>query len=165
MTSDIYLPTEPADKEREDVEQEAHVGGHDEEAFRYIVGYVQKKVHEKFPDLVIPEGEKCSSRWIETLSRGKLTIANQDLLEICRDLNEAFEAFHWESIDMDPNPIEKLQEQVLTEQEKNDVYSYVCNIFLTARFFNRIKHLNVKLRCNESAEKIRKAAQQVQHLY
>ena len=69
-------------------------------------------------------------------------------------MNEAFEAFHGESIDMDPNPIEKLQEQVLAEQEKNDVYSYVCNIFLTARFFNRIKHLNVKLRCNESAEKL-----------
>ena len=63
------------------------------------------------------------------LSRGKLTIPNQDLLEICRDLNEAFEAFHGESIDMDPNPIERLQEQVLAEQEKNDVYSYVCNIF------------------------------------
>ena len=129
MTSDIYLPTEPADKEREDVEQEAHVGGHDEEAFCYIVGYVQKKVHEKFPDLVIPEGEKCSSRWIETLSRGKLTIPNQDLLEICRDLNEAFEDFHGESIDMNPSPIERPHKNRFSLSKRKTTYIHCMQYF------------------------------------
>ena len=75
----------------------------------------------------------------------------------------------FESIDMDSSQIERLQGQVLAitreKRRRCYVYSYVCNIFLKARFFNRIKHLNVKLKCNESAEKIRKAAQQVQHLY
>ena len=72
----------------------------------------------------------------------------------------------FESIDMDSSQIERLQGQVLAitreKRRRCYVYSYVCNIFHKARFFNRIRHLGVKL--YESAEKIRKAAQQVQHL-
>ena len=36
---------------------------------------------------------------------------------------------------------------------------------MKVRFFNRIKHLNVKLKCNESADKIRKKTQEMQHMY
>ena len=165
MTADITLHTDSADEDKEDDIEEAHVGGHDEEAFRYIAGYVQKKVQAKFPGLVMPEGENCSSRWIETLSRGKLTIPNMDILEICKELNKDFEAFHGEFIDMSPNPLERLLKQVLAKQEKNPIYEYICNIFLKVRFFNRIKHLNVKMKCNESADKIRKRNQEMQHMY
>ena len=76
-----------------------------------------------------------------------------------------FEAFHGEFIDMCPNPIKRLLNQVLVKQEENDIYAYICNVFLKLRFFNRIKYLNVKLKCNESAEKICKATQQMQHMY
>ena len=37
----------------------------------------------------------------------------------------------------------------------------ICDIFLKVRFFNRIKHLNVKLKCNESADKIRERNQEM----
>ena len=164
MTEDIVLHTEVADEAREDVVEETD-HGHDEEAFRYIAGYVQKKVKEKFPGLIIPEGEKCANKWIENLSRGNLTIPNMDVLEICQDLNKDFEAFHGEFIDMSPNPLERLLKEVLAKQEKNDIYEYICEIFLKVRFFNRIKHLNVKLKCNESADKIRKKTQEMQHMY
>ena len=164
MTEDIVFHTEVADEAREDVVEETD-HGHDQEAFRYIAGYVQKKVKEKFPGLIIPEGEKCANKWIENLSRGNLTIPNMDVLEICQDLNKDFEAFHGECIDMSPNPIERHLNQVLLKQEENDIYAYICNVFLKLRFFNRIKYLIVKLKCNESAEKICKATQQMQHMY
>ena len=88
-----------------------------------------------------------------------------DILEICKELNKDFEAFHGEFIDMSPNPLERLLKEVLAKQEKNDIYEYICEIFLKVRFFNRIKHLNVKLKCNESADKIRKKTQEMQHMY
>ena len=79
--------------------------------------------------------------------------------------NQAFQAFHGDLINKEPQPLEKLLNKVLLRQEKNQMYAYVCELFLKVRFFNRIKFLNVKLRENESAEKIHRCKQQMQHLY
>ena len=161
----MHAEPDTNDPDTEDQHVCQSVGEFNEEAFRYIVGYVQKKLVQRFPQLEIPVGIENPDGWVESLSRGKLTVPNQDLIEICRDLNQAFQAFHGDLINKEPRPLEKLLNKVLLRQEKNQMYAYVCELFLKVRFFNRIKFLNVKLRENESAEKIRRCKQQMQHLY
>ena len=158
------IEDEPEDDDPE-IEDIQSVGEFNEEAFRYIVGYVQMKLKKRFPQLEVPDGIEHPGGWDEERGRGKLTIPNQDLIEICRDLNAQFQAFHGDTISKEPEPMETLLKKVLRRQEDNEVYTYVCQMFLKVRFFNRIKFLNVQLRENESAEKIRRCKQQMQHLY
>ena len=67
-------------------------------------------------------------------------------------------------LNMDPSQIERTGSREAREKRRRRIF--ICmQYFSQSSFFNRIKHLNVKQKCNKSAEKIRKAAQQVQHLY
>lgn len=52
------------------------------EGFRYIVGYVQRKVKLKFPNLEIQPGQP-KDRWIEKISQGFLTIPNCEIQNQC----------------------------------------------------------------------------------
>ena len=60
-------------------------------------------------------------RWIKNLSRGYLKIPNADLINICKDLNEQFEAIYRNDIDMRPQPIERLLKKCLQGRPQNEI--------------------------------------------
>ena len=126
LTGDIpVIEDEPEDDDPE-IEDIQSVGEFNEEAFRYIVGYVQMKLKKRFPQPEVPDGIEHPGGWDEERGRGKLTIPNQDLIEICRDLNAQFQAFHGDTISKEPEPMETLLKKVLRRQEDNENYFYLC---------------------------------------
>ena len=132
---------------------------------RYVVGYVQRKARKKFPGLTIPDGEFDKTKWIENLSLGGLTIPCSAFISLCQKIDDQFSKFHGEKICKEPNPIERLLEKVLNGVPRSNVLTYICELYIKVRFFNRIKYLNILQKTNESSEKIRKFKQTAQHLF
>ena len=162
MTCEIPVPPEP----ELDIEAELDApDNNSQEGFRYVVGYVQKKLLQKFPGIHIPKATEEKNRWIETLNKGQLTIPNADLINICQELNTEFEQFHGDKIYMGEAPMETLLSLVLEKSERSEIFDYIAEIFLKVRFFNRIKWMNANIKADESAEKIRRCKQVMQHLY
>mgnify|MGYP007025865389 CR=1 FL=1 len=120
--------------------------------FRYVVGYVQRKVKKKFPGLDLPEGVHHDAGWIEQLSRGGLTAPNNNLVSLCKKLDSQFILFHGDKIDMEPEPIERLLNVILSELPRDHETVYICTLFVKVR---QIKLLNVQLKTAESSEKVR----------
>ena len=52
---------------------------------------------------------------IEQLSRGGLTAPNNNLVSLCKKLDSQFILFHGDKIDMEPEPIERLLNVILSE--------------------------------------------------
>ena len=134
-----------------------------QEGFKYVVGYVQRKVKKKFPGLDLPEGVHHDAGWIEHLSRGGLTVPNNNLVSLCKKLGSQFSLFHGDNIDMEPEPIERLLNVILSELPRDHETVYICTLFVKVRFFNRIKLLNVQIKTAESSEKVRAMKQTAQH--
>ena len=71
--------------------------------------------------------------------------------------------FHGDKIDMEPEPIERLLNVILSELPRDHETVYICTLFVEVRFVNRIKLLNVQLKTAESSEKVRAMKQTAQH--
>ena len=134
------------------------------EGFRYIVGYVQRRVKLKFPNLEIQPGQPKDG-WIEKISRGFLTIPNCEIQNQCEALESIFIQFNSHRINMDPDPIKKLTELGKAHCPTSIESNYIVELYMKMRFFQRIKFLNTQLKADESSEKIRKLKQSGQHIY
>lgn len=64
---------------------------------------------------------------------------------------------------MEPEPIERLLNVILSELPRDHETVYICTLFVEVRFVNRIKLLNVQLKTAESSEKVRAMKQTAQH--
>lgn len=131
-----------------------------EDGFSYVVGYVKKKLRLKFPELQLDDCQ--DNQWIKALSRGGLNCPSTSLVDHCTKLEERFQAFHGDTINMDPKPIERLFSMVRTDLSQNNVVDFINQLFLKVRFFNRISWLNSKLQCSD---KIRSLKQYSQHKF
>ena len=66
---------------------------------------------------------------------------------------------------MEPEPIERLLNVILSELPRDHETVYICTLFVEVRFVNRIKLLNVQLKTAESSEKVRAMKQTAQINY
>ena len=121
-------------------------------------------MEDNFPGALL-KGIKEPQGWIEQRSRGHLKIPNLNLIKICRELDNQLEDFQGSGINMEPNPISKLLDKCLEGRSADQIITYICKTFVSVRFFNCIKLLNLKVKAAESAEKIRRLQQLSQHLY
>ena len=121
------------------------------------------KAKKKFPDI----GESLESNqwkkggWIESKSRGQLTIPADNFLEKIKEWETKFLSFHEELIDLEPEPIERLVKKILEHENNTPCTIYIVNCFVKTRFFHRIKFLNTK----SKKEKIRTLKQKAQFFF
>merc|ERR1712228_584679 len=82
-----------------------------------VVSLYQSKKHDinneakkKFPDAgeILKSSQWKEGGWIEKKSRGRLTIPADNFLEKIKKWENKFLSFHGESINMEPEPIERL---------------------------------------------------------
>ena len=101
------------------------------------------KAKKKFPDTETLESSQWKEGgWIEKKSRGRLTIPADNFLEKMKKWETKFLLFHGETINMEPEPIEKLVKKILESEIKSPSTIYIVNCFVKTRFFHRIKFLN-----------------------
>ena len=66
------------------------------------------------------------------------------------NFSQTFDRFHGKSIDFRPNPIERLQKNIVEKYKLTAEHEiYAANVFIKVRFFNRIKILNEGLKASE----------------
>ena len=129
-----------------------------------MVGYVQRKLQTKYPNFDISEGS--SEGWLKLLSRGNLVNPNDRLVSLCEFLESEFAKFHGADISRSYNPMEELLNDVTAKLNcHTKELTYVIQLFLKIRFFNRLKWLNEQHQLKESTEKIRRLKQRAQHMY
>jgi len=110
------------------------------------------KAKKKFPDTgeILESSQWKKGGWIEKKSRGRL--------ENIKKWENKFLSFHGESINMEPEPIERLVKKILENEIKSPFTIYIVNCFVKTRFFHRIKFLNSK----SKKEKVRTLKQKAQ---
>ena len=129
-----------------------------------MVGYVQRKLQTKYPNFDISEGS--SEGWLKLLSRGNLVNPNDRLVSLCEFLESEFAKFHGADISRSYNPMEELLNDVTAKLNcHTKELTYVIQLFLKIRFFNRLKWLNEQHQLKESTEKICRLKQRAQHMY
>ena len=129
-----------------------------------MVGYVQRKLQTKYPNFDISEGS--SEGWLKLLSRGNLVNPNDRLVSLCEFLESEFAKFHGADISRSYNPMEELLNDVTAKLNcHTKELTYVIQLFLKIRFFNRLKWLNELHQLKESTEKICRLKQRAQHMY
>ena len=129
-----------------------------------MVGYVQRKLKTKYPNYEISEGS--SEGWLKVLSRGNLINPNERLVSLCEYLESEFAKFHGLGISRSYDPMKELLNDVTAKLSCNTKeLTYVIQLFLKIRFFNRLKWLNEQHQLKESTEKIRRLKQRAQHMY
>ena len=164
ITHSIFKNIDLAQSEEngEGNDENNHLSYVGEQGLAYVVGYIAKKLHKKFPSLGSKDPHETSSRWVAVLSYGGLFHPSTEFFEACKLFERDFLKFHGDSVSMCLNPIETFSSQ-LVEKYPNWDYS-ILNLFSRTRFFIRIKELNKKINVDRISNKSRAKKQIANHL-
>ena len=124
-------------------ELEAVQGKSGEQAIVYVCGYIAKKLHQKAPGLLLSSESKNEATWIDLKSRGSLTYPSNALVNAVKHYENIFMEFHGEDLDRNLNPIERTINQIL--KKNKNFPAPVVKLYVTLRFFNRLKNLNNRI--------------------
>jgi hypothetical protein len=117
----------------------------------YVAGYVASKLKNKYSDLILnweSAEQRVPQSWVQTISKGGLTVPSYQLLNLCRKLNLHFEDFHdmygdkW-GLNREKGILKGFTRTMV--QMYGDVLSKLVELFVRTRFYIRLRWVNTKL--------------------
>ena len=124
----------------------------EEEALRYIGGYIVKKFSIKYPHLGNQETCDTSDRsWIEFKSRGNLHFPSKEFFLQLTKLREVFNSIHGQSLRVGKNCFKTLENELekAARELGMEIPEDVLKFFAKISVFFRIRHLNNAIRINK----------------
>ena len=133
FNNDIYSEDQVQDEESDDDEHYKQ----SVEALHYIAGYIAFKFKTKYQTLQSRD-EKTKQKWILLKSQGLLVTPSEELNKLLSQCETIFCHFHGSTIDMNPNPMERLVENIMSTNIELPVE--VVKLFVKLRFFSANKN-------------------------
>ena len=132
-------------------------GDEDDEALKYVVGYIGRKLGYRQSSTPNP------SSWVSIKGKGYMFEPSRDLINICKGCNVIFNQFHGMELNFCVNPLKKVEELIL---DKNPTYPpRVVKLFCKIKFFHRIKKLNASLKEKKGSTSVRSLKQTAQFFF
>ena len=115
----------------------------EKDLFEYIAGAVCRKF-----GILPTEGTKNQNRLISIKGGGKLIQPREEIVEMCRRINEIFNKFNGPFLKKCVDPIGSVVKVILRKFPSYDIK--IVKYFCKMKFFSRIKNKNLELRLKKS---------------
>ena len=145
--------------------------GTSSQGLSYIAGFLAKKLASKYPHLGsrtcdMDISSDTSSTWIESLSRGGLTVPSDSFLIACHAFEKEFNLFHnshENHVDEGLNVTKRMTSLLMSKHPSWP--EDILKLFVKTRTFIRLKYLNNLLKATGAKAKLRQLKQIGQFQY